>query len=146
MSKLTPIPVEEVTPELIAEISEVLNQGKAHKYSAGKVFAAHNKLFNLAAKPDTCTTCVLRRFKDLYDWHKANADKFGEPTDEAVTQLITLAENGGVIKFTAATPEADKGVVTWEDGKKVKAGDYTDANGNVITVDKNGNAVIMNLY
>lgn len=83
-----------VTPALVKQVKDVIADADKHTYSVSKVYAAHNAAFGLREQPQTCSSCLRNRARDLRDWlkgydeyAKANAPKpetppAGEGKDE----------------------------------------------------------------
>lgn len=71
-----------VTPALVKQVKDVIADADKHTYSVSKVYAAHNAAFGLREQPQTCSSCLRNRARDLRDWlkgydeyAKANAPK-----------------------------------------------------------------------
>lgn len=70
------------TPALVKQVKDVIADADKHTYSVSKVYAAHNAAFGLREQPQTCSSCLRNRARDLRDWlkgydehAKANAPK-----------------------------------------------------------------------
>lgn len=74
------------TPALVKKVKDVIADADKHTYSVSKVYAAHNAAFGLREQPQTCSSCLRNRARDLRDWlkgydeyAKANAPEPGTP-------------------------------------------------------------------
>jgi hypothetical protein len=59
-----------VTPALVKQVKDVIADAEKHTYSVSKVYAAHNAAFGLREQPQTCSSCLRNRARDLRDWLK----------------------------------------------------------------------------
>lgn len=58
------------TPALVKQVRDVIADADKHTYSVSKVYAAHNAAFGLREQPQTCSSCLRNRTRDLRDWLK----------------------------------------------------------------------------
>lgn len=63
-----------VTPALVKQVKDVIADADKHTYSVSKVYAAHNAAFGLREQPQTCSSCLRNRARDLRDWLKGYDD------------------------------------------------------------------------
>lgn len=59
-----------VTPALVKQVKDVIADADKHTYSVSKVYAAHNAAFGLREQPQTCSSCLRNRARNLRDWLK----------------------------------------------------------------------------
>ena len=143
-----------VTPALVKQVKDVIADADKHTYSVSKVYAAHNAAFGLREQPQTCSSCLRNRARDLRDWLKGYDDYAGKSeeakrlADEAAKDQNNpqyAAPAPGVIRIPLTdgapmdfTPVSEddqtKGTVSWPDGTKVAPGKYTTARGETIVV------------
>lgn len=95
------------TPALVKQVKDVIADADKHTYSVSKVYAAHNAAFGLREQPQTCSSCLRNRARDLRDWLKGYDEYAKAPKPETPP-----AGNGG----------------TGEDGK-AQDGDQTGQSG-----------------
>lgn len=73
---------DHVTPALVKQVADVLAEAEGHKYSVSRVFAAYNAVMQKRDKPQTCSSCLRNRVRDLKRWaaeyEKATAPKAGK--------------------------------------------------------------------
>lgn len=92
-----------VTPALVKRVKDVIADADKHTYSVSKVYAAHNAAFGLREQPQTCSSCLRNRARDLRDWLKgydeyanANAPKpITPPAGNEGTDEGGKAQDGG---------------------------------------------------
>lgn len=58
----------EITPEVVADVRRIVEESVRHSYSVSRIFAAHNLIFNRRDTPQTCSTCLRNRVRDLRRW------------------------------------------------------------------------------
>lgn len=63
-----------VTPALVKQVKDVIADADKHTYSVSKVYAAHNAAFGLREQPQTCSSCLRNRARNLRDWLKGYDD------------------------------------------------------------------------
>lgn len=63
-----------VTPALVKQVKDVIADADKHTYSVSKVYAAHNAALGLREQPQTCSSCLRNRARDLRDWLKGYDD------------------------------------------------------------------------
>lgn len=160
-----------VTPALVKQVKDVIADADKHTYSVSKVYAAHNAAFGLREQPQTCSSCLRNRARNLRDWLKGYEEYANAPTPETppagnedtggdakpdpqhdATGYVAQAE--GVVRYPMAEgipfdflPNKGtlvKGTVTRADGSKVKPGTYITAEGLQIVVQPGGKANIKN--
>jgi hypothetical protein len=157
------------TPDLVKQVKGVIADADKHTYSVSKVYAAHNAVFGLRETPQTCSSCLRNRARNLREWlkeydeyAKANAPKpevppagnegTGEsgkaPDDEPHylpqaegTVRYPMAE-GAPFDFLPYEGTIVKGTVLRADGTKIKPGRYVTAEGLEIAVQPGGKANI----
>jgi hypothetical protein len=93
-----------VTPALAKQVKDVIADADKHTYSVSKVYAAHNAVFGLRETPQTCSSCLRNRARNLREWFREY--------DEYVQTNIPKPE---------APPTDNEG--TGEDGKAPEDGD-----------------------
>ncbi len=90
---------DHVTPQLLARVNTVIDEAAKHKYSVSRVYAAHNAVFIKNAKPETCSTCLRNRVRDLKAWLKGYNDSL--PPEGDVTPIdgaTSLVGENGIIE------------------------------------------------
>jgi hypothetical protein len=141
MSKKT----ENVTPELIREVEEVLNDATSHKYSVSRVYGAHNQVFQLAETPESCASCLRKRADALKRWyadHSLRAIDAQVKAGEAENEVPTLNLKDKEGNYVEAILNAEAGTLTKLDGKAVKPGTYTNEVGETYAVQPGGKATL----
>lgn len=149
-----------VTPALVKQVKDVIADADKHTYSVSKVYAAHNAAFGLREQPQTCSSCLRNRARNLRDWLKgydeyANAPKPETPPAKPDPQYDDpgyVAQAEGTVRYPMAEgipfdflPNKGtlvKGTVTRADGSKIKPGTYITAEGLQIVVQPGGKANI----
>lgn len=135
-----------ITPELLDQVKAVLEDAASHKYSTSKVYGAHNQVFQLMEKPESCASCLRKRSNALKTWY---ADYLLAQTDANVNADLSLLNEGGHIdpaKF-AELSNRDNSIMI-----ESNEADYTEVTGEPIAqvkdeapalklTDKDGNAV-----
>lgn len=58
----------EITPEVVADVRRIVEESVRHSYSVSRIFEAHNLIFNRRDTPQTCSTCLRNRVRDLRRW------------------------------------------------------------------------------
>ena len=71
-----------VTPALVKQVKDVIADADKHTYSVSKVYAAHNTAFGLNEQPQTCSSCLRNRTRDLRDWLKGYDEYANAPKPE----------------------------------------------------------------
>jgi hypothetical protein len=66
MSKI--IDNENVTSELLKKVEEVISDFKKHKFSVSKIYSAHNEIFVVTDRPQSCPSCLSRRAAKIKAW------------------------------------------------------------------------------
>lgn len=56
---------DHVTPELLAQVDEVIEMAASHKLSTSKIYATHNAVYQLKEQPNSCPSCLQRRADNL---------------------------------------------------------------------------------
>lgn len=160
-----------VTPVLVEQVKDVIADADKHTYSVSKVYAAHNAAFGLREQPQTCSSCLRNRARDLRDWLKGydeyakapkpatppdgnkgtgDGDQTGQYDNPEAPGYVAQAE--GTVRYPMAEgipfdflPNEGtlvKGTVTRADGSKIKVGTYLTAEGLQIVVQPGGKANI----
>jgi len=167
MSKATKKAVgyDHITPKLVARVKAVLADAEKHKYSVSRVYGAHNAAFKKNDIPQTCSSCLRNRVRELKAWYKeyvkqlpkngaittgepetppAKADPNAPEYEEPARGVVRYPMGEGVvpIDFTPSEGDPAKGKVLFADGGKVKAGTYTAAGGYEIAVQPGGKATV----
>jgi hypothetical protein len=57
-----------VTPQLINSVKAVIADADKHKYSVSRVYGAHNGAFQKRDQPQTCSSCLRNRVRELRAW------------------------------------------------------------------------------
>lgn len=70
------------TPALVKQVKGVIADADKHTYSVSKIYAAHNAAFGLREQPQTCSSCLRNRARDLRDWLKGY-DEYAGKSEEA---------------------------------------------------------------
>lgn len=71
-----------VTPALVKQVNDVIADADKHTYSVSNVYAAHNAVFGLREQPQTCSSCLRNRARDLRDWLKGYDEYANAPKPE----------------------------------------------------------------
>lgn len=152
------------TPALVKQVKDVIADADKHTYSVSKVYAAHNAAFGLREQPQTCSSCLRNRARDLRDWLKGYDEYAGKSeeakrlADEAEAKRladeaeakdpnnpqyeapapgvvrIPMKEGAPIDLTPASEDDQTKGTVSYADGTKVAPGKYTTARGETIVV------------
>lgn len=57
-----------VTPALVKRVREVIAEGDRHRYSVSAVYRAYNEAFGKNDIPQTCSSCLRNRVRELRRW------------------------------------------------------------------------------
>lgn len=71
---------DHVTPQLIARVSAVIEDAAKHKYSVSRVYRAYNEAFQKRDVPQTCSSCLRNRVRELKTWVAGYKPVAKEPT------------------------------------------------------------------
>lgn len=149
-------------PYFVEQVRKVIAEGDRHKYSVSRVYGAYNRAYGKNDKPQSCSSCLRNRVRELRKWYKGYEAAGGgsaEVTAENDSpQYTDPAEPGfvppeiGVIRipmrdsmpfdFTPSKDSDEKGKVRYADGAAVKAGTYQTATGDEIAVQPGGKATL----
>lgn len=142
MSKKEKTAYDHITPELVAQVKDVIADSVKHLYQASKVFAAHNAVFKKKDQPSTCSSCNRFRVRDLKRWLSEYEKEVGTDTanDPVPDNLISLKGSDVGIVFTPTNEAKTKGKVLYADGTAVKPGSYETATGDTVVVQPGGKA------
>jgi len=141
-----------VTADVINKVCGVIENSYAHVYSVSRVFEAYNLAMQENDKPQTCSSCLRNRVRDLIKWYDAYEKSQGAEPKSACTdvspQVVIYPVKDGFsdIAFTLkGTEECDlyEGKVAFADGNAVSPGKYITVLGEmVIEVVEGGAATI----
>lgn len=158
MSKKEKTAYDHITPELVAQVKDVIADSVKHLYSASKVYGAHNAVFKRKDQPQTCSSCNRNRVRDLKRWIAeyekevlvfADTANGQDETDEVKPQIkgvaigvvrIPLKDGAVPIDLTPTNEAKTKGKVLYADGTAVKPGSYETATGDTVVVQPGGKA------
>jgi len=86
---MTKINYDHATPQLVKRVREVIGEAAKHKYSVSRVYAAYNEAFGKRDQPQTCSSCLRNRVRELKEWYN------GLPADkrEAGTTVPPIDES-----------------------------------------------------
>lgn len=110
-------------PYFIEQVKGVIAEADRHKYSVSRVYGAYNKAHGKNDKPQTCSSCLRNRVRELRKWYEGYTkfeaeQKKGEPIVEAGVDLGTAegdthveAEVTGEPIKDVSTPELPDGYV-----------------------------------
>lgn len=147
----------EVTPALLEQIKSVIAEGDKHRYSVSAVYGAYNAAFNKKDTPQTCSSCLRNRVRELRTWlagyEKNNTGKdvvipqYNDPTapgyvGQAQGSVRYPMAEGLPFDFLPYEGTIVKGTITLANGSKIKPGTYITAEGLEITVQPGGKASI----
>lgn len=161
-------------PCFIEQVKGVITEADRHKYSVSRVYGAYNKAYGKNDKPQTCSSCLRNRVRELRKWYEgyvnfeaeqkkgetivdlgtSEGDTYIEPqySDPEAPGFVAPAlgviriplVEGLPIDFTPNKDNAEKGKVKYADGTSVKAGTYVTATGGEIAVQPGGKATLKN--
>ena len=57
-----------VTPALVKQVKDVIADGDKHRYSVSAVYDAYNTAFEKRDTPQTCSSCLRNRVRELRKW------------------------------------------------------------------------------
>lgn len=57
-----------VTPALVKQVKDVIADGDKHRYSVSAVYGAYNTAFEKRDTPQTCSSCLRNRVRELRKW------------------------------------------------------------------------------
>ena len=57
-----------VTPALVKQVKDVIAVGDKHRYSVSAVYGAYNAAFDKRDTPQTCSSCLRNRVRELRKW------------------------------------------------------------------------------
>lgn len=102
--KTAALSFKHVTPQLIGLVETVLTEGQKHTYSVSRVYAAYNGALQKKDNPQSCSSCLRARVRELTKWYaeyrKANPAKKGEKAVEVKPEDTT--------EFTTANQGVDQ--------------------------------------
>ena len=153
-----------VAPVLVEQVRDVIAAADKHTYSVSRVYAAYNAIFELRETPQTCSSCLRNRTRDLRDWLRGYDDfmrgaqnekrsevkQSGEETGTkdpnnprydapAVGDIRIPMKEGAPIDLTPfSEDDRTKGTVAYADGTKVTPGKYIAEHGETIVVQAGG--------
>lgn len=148
-----------VSADLVERVREVIAQSDKHRYSVSAVFGAYNEAFGKNDMPQTCSSCLRNRVRELRAWLEGY-EKHVQPKPDAGVQpqydnpdapgYVPQAEGtvrypmseGIPFDFLPYEGTIVKGTVTRADGSKIKPGTYLTAEGLEIAVQPGGKANI----
>lgn len=149
---------DHITPELVSQVNDVIADSVKHNYSVSKVYGTHNAVFKKNDKPQTCSSCLRSRVRELKRWLSGYEKNTAQPEKEVDPQYTDPDAPGYVpqAEDTVRYPMAEgipfdflpnegtlvKGTVTLGDGSKIKPGTYITAEGLRIVVQPGGKATI----
>lgn len=81
-------------PYFIEQVKGVIAEADRHKYSVSRVYGAYNKAHGKNDKPQTCSSCLRNRVRELRKWYEGYTkfeaeQKKGETIVEAFVDLGT---------------------------------------------------------
>ncbi len=82
-----------VTPALVKQVKEVIADADKHTYSVSRVYAAHNAAFGLSERPQTCSSCLRNRVRNLREW-LAGYEKQAKPRRQATVNEAPAPADG----------------------------------------------------
>lgn len=155
-----------VSPRLVERVNGVIEESKQHRYSVSRVYAAYNEVFGKQERPQTCSSCLRNRVRELVRWQEGyieylaakevppvppvsteevsaevhpdlNNPQFAEPAQGVIR--VPMAE-GLPIDFIPTDDDGHKGTVKYADGTAVKPGSYKTSRGAWVTVQVGGKA------
>lgn len=101
-----------VSPALVQEVENVLAEAAKHKYSASRVYSAHNQVMGKTETPEVCASCLKKRAEALRKWygeytmHQANeSNDLLNAEGQALTNVPreTFTDLDGIYGYYAAT-------------------------------------------
>ena len=61
---------------LIKEAKDLINEvDRTHRYSMSKIYGLTNKVFDRNEQPQSCSSCLIRKVKELKTWLEAEESK-----------------------------------------------------------------------
>lgn len=77
-----------VTPQLVKVVEGVIAEAQKHTYSVSRVYAAYNGALQKKDNPQSCSSCLRARVRDLIKWYADYKKSKGQkaPVVEEVTQ------------------------------------------------------------
>ncbi|WP_301665481.1 hypothetical protein [uncultured Alistipes sp.] len=125
-----------ITPEVVADVRRIVEESVRHSYSVSRIFEAHNLIFNRLDKPQTCSTCLRNRVRDLKRWlaeyDAASATPEAAPeAAEAEAKPKRRARKTGRKEAPEAAPEAAAAVAPKAVPEEAEVPDPVDAAGGI---------------
>lgn len=148
----------ELTEAQVEQVNAVISDMAAHTYSTSRVYAAHNLVFDLTEKPESCASCLKTRATNLRNWlaeqdqpKTAKVKKDAAPAKDAVVKkLDTTTDAAGNTEGAQGAGEGDQLEAS---NVKTKAGEdlavnlSRDAEGNYLGItDAEGKALKPGTY
>lgn len=116
---------DHATPQLFKRVAAVLSEAENHKYSVSRVYAAYNEAFQKRDQPQTCSSCLRNRVRELRAWlgeynktqSAAAATSEGPDTTQVDTPYERLVKRLGLASWDgdAAAELATLGTVIGDD-------------------------------
>lgn len=132
-NKKVALAFKDASAQLIKKVEGVMAEATKHTFSVSRVYAAHNEVFQLNEKPQTCGSCLRTRANNLAKWYnEANKGKLKAVPTTGVMQdppaqdeppVVDTTENL-IVSFTPAEEGAQYGIATLADGTPAPAGNY----------------------
>lgn len=84
---------DKASPEQVAKVRLVVKEANVnHTYSVSRIYAAHNAVFGLNEQPQTCSSCLTTRARNLTKW-LADFDKAATPAQAKKVDAITPVDD-----------------------------------------------------
>lgn len=123
MSKKKETAYNHITPELVDQVKDVIAESVKHNYSVSKVFGTHNAVFQRKDQPQTCSSCLRNRVRDLKRWLAEYEKQFKDLTEPEpeYEQVYELQDGTGLY----AEIGKEEPPLCSKDGQIVGDGEYT---------------------
>lgn len=103
--KKNDIDYSKITPSLVKQVKDVIADADKHTYSVSKVYTAHNAAFGLREQPQTCSSCLRNRTRNLRDWLKGYDEYSKANAPKPETQALVTNVRTKKVKSRAATKQ-----------------------------------------
>lgn len=91
----------DVVPDLVRKVRNVISEADKHRYSVSAVYSAYNTVFNKKDVPQSCSSCLRNRVRELRRWLDGY-EAFQKKKEAKKDGPVPKADNGKV------EPENDK--------------------------------------
>lgn len=117
------ISYDAVTPAMVSLVRDVIGEADKHKYSVSRVYAAYNAAYNKRDQPQTCSSCLRNRVRELKAWYnglpRGNDPASTPPTVHGVLTRLGMEADDEESEQIAIDAALHSGVDITEDERAV---------------------------